>query len=367
MKKLVGIVGWRGIVGSVLVKRMCEENDFDKINPIFLSTSKFGKKYFFLNKYYLIENAYNIDILMSLDIIITCQGSDYTNEIFFKLVSCNWKGYWIDASSNLRMNNNSIIVLDPINKKFIKESIENGIKVFVGGNCTVSLMLMALGGLFKENLIDWISVSTYQAASGSGAKSVLELLSQMNYLTKYIKKDIKNNFSILDIMHKFIFLTKKKNFPKKNFTVSLAGNVIPWIDQEMSNGQSKEEWKMKSETNKILNIKDNNICIDGICVRISSLRSHSQSFTIRLKKDISISSIKEIIKNQNQWVKIVSNDYNSSKIKLTPISVSETLNIPIGRIRKLNIGKKYLSAFTVGDQLLWGASEPLRRVLNFLI
>lgn len=368
--KLVGLIGWRGMVGSVLLQRMIEENDFDHIQPIFFSTTIHGKETpKFIKKYtkYKIQDAFSIDFLKSLDIIITCQGTKYTKEIYPKLRLNGWKGYWIDSSSLLRMEKNSIIVLDPINKKSIIKGIENGIKTFIGGNCTVSLMLMALGGLFINNLVEWISVSTYQAASGAGSNHMKELLLQMGVLHTNISKYLKDpSYSVLEIEKKFTKISKSINFPKKNFTVPLLGSVIPWIDSQLKNGKSKEEWKGEVETNKILNRK-HIIPVDGTCVRIATLRCHSQSFTIKLKKDISILDIQEILKNQNKWVRIIPNEKKSTTYKLNPFEVTGTLSIPIGRLRKLSIGKKYLSAFSVGDQLLWGAAEPIRRILKILI
>ncbi|WAI18410.1 MAG: aspartate-semialdehyde dehydrogenase [Buchnera aphidicola (Acyrthosiphon caraganae)] len=367
--KLVGLVGWRGIVGSVLLKRMQEENDFSKIKPVFFSTSQAGKNAPIINNisYNILEDAYNIDLLKEMDIIITCQGGLYTEKIYRKLRKNGWKGYWIDAASYLRMKSDSVIILDPVNYNFIQNSIDIGIKTFVGGNCTVSLMLMSLGGLFQKELIEWISVSTYQAASGAGARHIIELLNQMGMMYNVVAKDLlKNSLSILNIEQKVTQISRSFNFPVENFSVPLAGSLIPWIDIEMSNGQSREEWKGQAETNKILGNK-NQVLIDGICVRIGSLRCHSQSFIIKLKQDLSLENIEEIIEHHNQWVNVIPNNIEDTLLKLTPSVVTNTLNIPIGRLRKLNMGKKYLSAFTVGDQLLWGAAEPLRRMLNILI
>ncbi|CAL4043462.1 Aspartate-semialdehyde dehydrogenase [Buchnera aphidicola (Tetraneura ulmi)] len=371
-KKIVGIVGWRGMVGSVLISRMIQENDFNYFKSIFFSTSQFGTdaplvKNLYLNK---LQNAYDIDSLMDLDIIITCQGSNYTNFIYPQLIKKKWNGYWIDAASLLRTNEDSVIVLDPVNKNVIDMSLEKGLKTFIGGNCTVSLMLMALGGLFKEKLIEWISVSTYQAASGAGSKHMLELLSQMGYLYDSVRNKLKNkNCSILDIERLIANSSNEENFPKNNFKVPLASNLIPWIDIELrKKGQSKEEWKGQFETNKILGINKNRIIkIDGICVRIGSFRCHSQFFTIKLNKNIFLSDIENILSNHNSWVKIISNNRDETIKKLTPCSVTGSLDIPIGRIRKMNIGSKYLSAFSVGDQLLWGAAEPLRRILRIIL
>ncbi|QCI16260.1 aspartate-semialdehyde dehydrogenase [Buchnera aphidicola] len=370
MMKRVGFIGWRGMVGSVLLKRMEEENDFSKINPVFFSTSQSGQDGPINNHIScnVLKNAYNIDLLQEMDIIITCQGSIYTNKIYPELRKNNWKGYWIDASSCLRMKKNSTIILDPINYHIIQDSINKGIKTFVGGNCTVSLMLMSLGGLFEKKLIEWISVSTYQAASGAGASYIIELLKQMGMLFNSVKKELFDDCTtILELENKVTKMSRSSSFPKKYFSVPLAGSLIPWIDKKMINGQSREEWKGQAETNKILGLLENKVLIDGICVRISSLRCHSQSFTIKLKKELSLDNIQEIIANHNQWVNVIPNNIEETLLKLTPSSVTNTLNIPIGRLRKLNIGSKYISAFTVGDQLLWGAAEPLRRMLRILI
>ncbi|WAI03398.1 aspartate-semialdehyde dehydrogenase [Buchnera aphidicola] len=367
--KNVGLVGWRGMVGSVLIKRMEQENDFLKINPIFFSTSQLGQEAPIIKNvsHNVLQDAYSISVLKKMDIIITCQGSLYTEEIYPVLRRSGWKGYWIDAASTLRMNSNSIIILDPVNYNFIQNSISKGIKTFIGGNCTVSLMLMSLGGLFEKKLIEWISVSTYQAASGAGSRYMIELLKQMGMLYNVISQDLLNpSFSILDIERKVTEASRSCDFPIENFLTPLAGSLIPWIDLKMDNGQSREEWKGQVETNKILG-SDTSVLIDGICVRISSLRCHSQSFVIKLKKELSLDNIEEIIKMHNKWVNVIPNNPEDTLLKLTPSAVTGTLDIPIGRLRKLNMGKKYLSAFTVGDQLLWGAAEPLRRMLNLLI
>ncbi|QJC29181.1 aspartate-semialdehyde dehydrogenase [Enterobacteriaceae endosymbiont of Plateumaris rustica] len=365
--KDVGFIGWRGIVGSVLLKRMVKKKDFNSINVIFFTTSQCGKiiPFSIKNKCKILQDAYNIEILSSLDIIISCQGSEYTEKMYSKLRSIGWNGYWIDASSYLRSFKKSVIVLDPINLNFIKKKIDMGIKTFVGGNCTVSLMLMALGGLFKNNLIEWLFVSTYQAASGAGSSFMKELLLQMKFISK--KLNFKNHsLSILDIEKNISKNIKNSDFPKKYFSVPLAGSLIPWIDKKVCNGQTKEEWKGQFETNKILNTKKI-IPIDGVCVRIGTLRSHSQSFTIKLKQNLSLNNIKNIIQSNNKWVKVISNNMDDTINNLTPVAVNGKLDIPIGRIKKLNIDKNCFSAFSVGDQLLWGAAEPLRRMLKLLI
>ena len=365
--KNVGFVGWRGMVGSVLMQRMVEEHDFDYINPVFFSTSQAGQAApSFGGKTGILQSANDIDALKALDIIVTCQGGDYTSEIYAKLRATGWQGYWIDAASTLRMEDDAIIVLDPVNKANIQSALDRGIKTFVGGNCTVSLMLMSLGGLFAENLIDWVSVSTYQAASGGGARHMRELLTQMGMLNAEVTKQLQDpNSSILDIERKVTQKMRDGSLPTDNFGVPLAGSLIPWIDKALDNGQSREEWKGQAETNKILGTSQI-IPVDGLCVRVGALRCHSQSFTIKLKKDISIPEIEKLLAAHNDWVKVVPNDRELSMRELTPAAVTGTLSTPVGRLRKLNMGKEYLSAFTVGDQLLWGAAEPLRRMLRIL-
>lgn len=365
--KNVGFVGWRGMVGSVLMQRMVEEHDFDYINPIFFSTSQAGQAApSFGGKTGTLQSADNIEALKALDIIVTCQGGDYTSEIYPKLRASGWQGYWIDAASTLRMEDDAIIVLDPVNKANIQTALDKGIKTFVGGNCTVSLMLMSLGGLFAENLINWVSVSTYQAASGGGARHMRELLTQMGMLNAEVAKELQDpHSSILDIERKVTQKMRDGSLPTDNFGVPLAGSLIPWIDKALDNGQSKEEWKGQAETNKILGTNQI-IPVDGLCIRIGALRCHSQAFTIKLKKDISVPEIEKLLAAHNDWVKVIPNDRELSMRELTPAAVTGTLTTPVGRLRKLNMGKDFLSAFTVGDQLLWGAAEPLRRMLRIL-
>ena len=364
MKK-VGIIGWRGMVGSVLIDRMKSEGDFNNIEAAFYSTSQAGKSGPEINgKSYLLKDALSAEELSEMDIIISCQGGDYTKDIRPKLESINWKGYWIDAASAMRMDDDSTIILDPINKELIESSIDKGIKNYVGGNCTVSLMLMGIGGLFKADLIEWMSSMTYQAASGGGARHMKELLAQMHV--------IGNSFSqieqedILSIDSKMSDLLTNGELNDENFGVPLALNLIPWIDSELDNGQTKEEWKAMSETNKILG-NDRPIPIDGTCVRIGALRSHSQALTIKLKKDVSINEIENIIKESNDWVEFVENNPEATRNKLNPRYVSGTLTTTVGRVRKMNLGDEYLNIFTCGDQLLWGAAEPLRRMMNILL
>ena len=365
--KNVGFIGWRGMVGSVLMQRMIQEHDFDGINAIFFSTSQVGQAApSFTGKTGVLQDANDIEALKALDIIVTCQGGDYTSDIYPKLRNAGWQGYWIDAASTLRMKDDAVIILDPVNRANIDSALNQGIKTFVGGNCTVSLMLMSLGGLFAADLVDWVSVSTYQAASGGGARHMRELLTQMGMLHADVAKELANpNSSILDIEQKVTAKMRDGSLPTDNFGVPLAGSLIPWIDKQLDNGQSREEWKGQAETNKILGTSKI-IPVDGLCVRVGALRCHSQSFTIKLKKDIAIAEIELLLASHNEWVKVIPNDRELSMKELTPAAVTGTLSTPVGRLRKLNMGKDFISAFTVGDQLLWGAAEPLRRMLRIL-
>ncbi|MDN0096438.1 aspartate-semialdehyde dehydrogenase [Yersinia rohdei] len=366
--KNVGFIGWRGMVGSVLMQRMIEERDFDGIRPVFFSTSQHGQAApTFTGQQGTLQDAYDIDALSALDIIITCQGGDYTNEIYPKLRETGWQGYWIDAASSLRMRDDTIIILDPVNHHVIQQGLDKGIKTFAGGNCTVSLMLMSLGGLFANDLVEWASVATYQAASGGGARHMRELLTQMGMLHAGVAKELQDPASaILDIERKVTAATRSGTLPTDNFGVPLAGSLIPWIDKALDNGQSREEWKGQAETNKILNT-DMVIPVDGLCVRVGALRCHSQAFTLKLKKDVPLPEIEQLLATHNDWVRVIPNDRELSMRELTPAAVTGTLNTPVGRLRKLNMGPEYLSAFTVGDQLLWGAAEPLRRMLRLLM
>lgn len=368
MKK-VGLVGWRGMVGSVLMNRMVEENDFDLIEPVFFTTSQAGKVAPNFGKDAgLLLDASNIDELKKMDIIITCQGGDYTKSVYPALQQSGWKGYWIDAASSLRMADDAIIVLDPVNKSVIEQGLTQGVKTFVGGNCTVSLMMMGLGGLFANNAIDWVSSMTYQAASGGGAKHMRELIAGMGVLNKSVATELADPASaILDIDRKITTTLNADGFPKDNFVVPLAGSLIPWIDSDLGNGQSREEWKASAETNKILGLDGNAIPVEGLCVRIGTMRCHSQAFTIKLKQDIPMNEINDMVSSHNDWVKLVANNKEDTIAHLTPAKVTGTLNVPVGRMRKLAMGGEYLSAFSVGDQLLWGAAEPLRRMLRILL
>ncbi|MFD1007686.1 aspartate-semialdehyde dehydrogenase [Oceanisphaera ostreae] len=365
--KTVGLVGWRGMVGSVLMSRMVEEGDFSRIKPVFFTTSQAGQPApDFGTEAGTLQNAYDIDALKELDVVLTCQGGDYTNDVYPKLRAAGWNGYWIDAASALRMDDDALIVLDPVNGNKISEALANGTKTFVGGNCTVSLMMMALGGLFEKDLVEWIAVSTYQAASGGGARHMRELITQMGMLRDEVATELADPASaILELERKVTEKTRSGDLPVDNFGAPLAGSLIPWIDSQLENGQSREEWKGQAETNKILGT-EKVIPIDGLCVRIGALRCHSQSFTIKLKEDISIPEIEKILASNNDWVKVIPNDRQRSMDELTPAAVTGTLSVPVGRLRKLNMGPQYLSAFSVGDQLLWGAAEPLRRMLHLL-
>lgn len=367
--KRVGMIGWRGMVGSVLMQRMQQENDFAVIEPIFFTTSQAGKAGPKIGKDVpALKDANNLDELKAMDIIITCQGGDYTKEIYPKLREAGWKGYWIDAASTLRMKDDSIIVLDPVNLNVIKDGISKGIKTYVGGNCTVSLMLMAIGGLFQKDLIEWITPMTYQAASGAGAQNMRELIKQMGAIHSDVMSLLDDPASaILEIDRKVTEFLRSDAYPLMQWPVPLAASLIPWIDVQLDSGQSKEEWKAQVETNKILGRSSSQIPIDGLCVRVGAMRCHSQALTIKMKKDVPLDEIHEIIAEANDWVKVIPNDRDITMKELTPAAVTGTLTVPVGRMRKLNMGKEYLSAFTVGDQLLWGAAEPLRRTLRILL
>ena len=357
------------MVGSVLMQRMREENDFADIEPVFFTTSQAGKPAPDVGKEGVppLQDAFDIEILKGMDVIITCQGGDYTQEVFQRLRDTGWDGYWIDAASTLRMADHSVIVLDPVNRKVIDEALAKGVKDFIGGNCTVSLMMLALGGLLEQDLIEWVAPMTYQAASGAGAQNMRELLSQMGELRDGVADLLADPSSaILDIDRKVTETMRSDGFPTDHFGVPLGGSLIPYVDKQLDNGQSKEEWKAQSETNKILGRSDSPIPIDGICVRIGAMRSHSQALTIKLRKDLPLGEIESILDKANDWVKVIPNDREATMQELTPAKVTGTLSIPVGRIRKLAMGPEYISAFTVGDQLLWGAAEPLRRMLRIL-
>ncbi|RUR40746.1 aspartate-semialdehyde dehydrogenase [Vreelandella populi] len=364
----VGFVGWRGMVGSVLMQRMQEDGDFNGIEPVFFTTSQVGQPGPDIGvDVPPLKDAFALDDLKALDVIVTCQGGDYTKQVYADLRKNGWQGYWIDAASTLRMEDEATIILDPVNRKVIDAQLAKGAKTFVGGNCTVSLMLMGLGGLFEANMVEWMTSMTYQAASGSGAKHMRELLNQMGQLRDSVSSELADPASaILEIDHKVTAAMRGNDFSIENFTAPLAGSLLPWIDSKLENGQSREEWKGFVETNKILGRGENPVPIDGLCVRIGAMRSHSQAFTIKLKQDVPLDEIEERIAQHNEWVKVIPNDKEATVAGLTPAAVTGTLDIPIGRLRKLNMGGEYLSAFGVGDQLLWGAAEPLKRMLKIL-
>ncbi|MFZ5490017.1 MAG: aspartate-semialdehyde dehydrogenase [Pseudomonadota bacterium] len=374
MSKLVGLVGWRGMVGSVLMDRMVEEKDFDLIEPLFFSTSNAGGAAPAMAKSETtLQNAFDLDALQRCDIIITAQGGDYTKEVFPKLRAAGWRGHWIDAASTLRMADDAVIILDPVNRDVIDRALAAGTRNWIGGNCTVSLMLMAMGGLFKADLVEWVSAMTYQAASGAGAQNMRELLQQMGALHDAVKTELADPASaILDIDRKVAATLRSADFPTRNFrNTALAGSLIPWIDVPVEHGQSKEEWKGGAECNKILGRpafrSPGSIPIDGLCVRIGAMRCHSQGLTVKLKKDVPLADIEALLAAANDWVKVVPNERETTERELTPAAVTGTLTVPVGRLHKLAMGPEYLGAFTVGDQLLWGAAEPLRRMLRILL
>ncbi|MFW9606809.1 MAG: aspartate-semialdehyde dehydrogenase [Pseudomonas sp.] len=368
--KRVGLIGWRGMVGSVLMQRMLEERDFDLIEPVFFTTSNLGGQGPEIGKDIApLKDADSIEERKTLDVILTCQGGDYTTEVFPKLREAGWQGYWIDAASTLRMADDAVIVLDPVNRGVIDDSLDAGVKNYIGGNCTVSLMLMALGGLYEAGLVEWMTAMTYQAASGAGAQNMRELIKQMGVIHNGVADEVANPSSaILAIDRKVAELQRSEEFPTDNFGVPLAGSLIPYTDKELPNGQSREEWKGQAETNKILGNTDGQLIpVDGLCVRIGAMRCHSQALTIKLKHDVPMAEIERLISQHNPWVKLVPNTREASMRDLSPTAVTGTLTVPVGRLRKLNMGPEYLGAFTVGDQLLWGAAEPLRRMLRILL
>ncbi|HEY0905777.1 MAG TPA: aspartate-semialdehyde dehydrogenase [Methylophilus sp.] len=365
----VGFVGWRGMVGSVLMQRMMQENDFADIEPQFFTTSQTGGAAPAVGKDSpALKDAKNIEALRQMDVIVSCQGGDYTSEIFPQLRSSGWNGHWIDAASTLRMEQDSVIILDPVNMDVIQQSLASGGKNWIGGNCTVSLMLMALNGLFKADLVEWATSMTYQAASGAGAQNMRELISQMGVINASVAEQLANPASaILQIDKTVADTIRSEALPHANFGVPLAGSLIPWIDKDLGNGQSKEEWKGGVETNKILGREANPIVIDGLCVRIGAMRCHSQALTLKLRQDVPLDEIQQMLAEANPWAKVIPNEREVSMRELTPAAVTGTLTTPVGRLRKLAMGGEYLSAFTVGDQLLWGAAEPLRRMLRILV
>ncbi len=365
----VGFVGWRGMVGSVLMERMRAERDFERIEPEFFSASVVGGKGPEIGRPTTpVKSAHDLKALGALDAIVTCQGGDYSNEVAPKLRAAGWKGYWIDAASALRMKDDAVIILDPVNRDVIDAALAKGVRNYVGGNCTVSLMLMALAGLFRRDLIEWMTCMTYQAASGAGAQNMRELLQQMGEAHLAAKSLLDDPHSaILDIDREVAGILRDERFPTEHFGVPLAGSLIPWIDKDLGNGVSREEWKGGAETNKILGREANPIPVDAICVRVGAMRCHSQALTIKLRRDVPLAEVESMIAGANDWVRVVPNTREDSIARLTPAAVTGTLEVPVGRLRKLAMGGEYLGAFTVGDQLLWGAAEPLRRMVHILL
>jgi aspartate-semialdehyde dehydrogenase len=365
----VGIAGWRGMVGSVLVQRMREERDFDHVEPVFFSTSQAGGKGPDIGKAVeAVKSATDVAELKRLPVIISCQGGDYTNEVYPQLRKAGWQGYWIDAASALRMKDDAVIVLDPVNMPLIRDAVAGGKKDFIGGNCTVSLMLMGMAGLFLRDEIEWMTTMTYQAASGAGAANMRELVAQMAKVGKRTERLLADPAaSILDIDRAVTDTLRGPDLPKESFGYPLAASLLPWIDKDLGNGQSREEWKGQAETNKILGRNGNAIPVDGVCVRVGAMRCHSQALTIKLRRELPLDEVEGMLAEANDWVKVVPNRREESLAELTPAAVTGKLSVPVGRLRKLPMGKDFLAAFTVGDQLLWGAAEPLRRMLRILL
>jgi len=373
MTQAVGLVGWRGMVGSVLMQRMRDENDFSFFQPVFFSTSNAGGKApAWADGAAPLQDAYDIEALKKLPIILTAQGGDYTTQVYPKLRAAGWDGVWIDAASTLRMADDAIIVLDPVNRPVIDAALARGVKNFIGGNCTVSCMLMGLAGLFNNDLVEWMTSMTYQAASGGGAQHMRELLTQFGLLNASVRTLLDDPASaILEIDRGVLATQQAADLPLDHFGVPLAGSLIPWIDKDLGNGVSREEWKAEAETNKILGrgeaFGSAPTPIDGLCVRIGAMRCHSQALTIKLKRDVPLDEISDLLREGSKWAKVVPNERDATMQQLTPVAVTGTLDIPVGRLRKMSMGSEYLSAFTVGDQLLWGAAEPLRRMLRITL
>jgi aspartate-semialdehyde dehydrogenase len=369
--KRVGFVGWRGMVGSVLMQRMHAERDFALIEPVFFSTSQVGSLGPFIGKETApLKDARSGDELSAMDIVVSCQGSDYTNEMFPRLRALGWHGYWVDAASALRMKDDAVIILDPVNINVIRNALAKGVRNYIGGNCTVSLMLMGMHGLFKADLVEWLTSMTYQAASGAGAEHVRELVKQMGFAHQAAQPLLEDPASaVLEVDKAVASAIRGGDFPREHFGFPLAGSLLPWIDQDLGNGQSREESKGQAEANKILGRSANPVPIDGICVRIGALRCHSQALTVKLKREVPLDEIEQILAEANPWVAVVPNEREVTLRDLTPAAVNGTMRVPIGRLRKLPLeeGGSYLAAFTVGDQLLWGAAEPLRRMLRLLV
>jgi len=365
----IGIIGWRGMVGSVLLERMRAEKDFDVVEPTFFSTSQAGGEAPDIGrKTGVVQDANDIATLARLPILVSAQGGDYTAAVHPRLRAAGWRGYWIDAASTLRMASDAVIVLDPVNLPVMQAALNQGIKDFIGGNCTVSLMLMAVSGLMRAGLVEWISAMTYQSASGAGAQNMRELLEQMGFLHESASAALRDPAAtILDVDRAVSDALANLKFPKAHFGVALAASLIPWIDKDLGNGQSREEWKAGAESNKIMGTESKPVPVEGICVRVGAMRCHSQALTIKLTRDVPLAEVESLIAGGNPWVRVVRNDRDSSIKELSPAAVSGQLTVPIGRLRKLAMGGEYLSAFTVGDQLLWGAAEPLRRTMRFLL
>jgi len=365
----VGFIGWRGMVGSVLMERMREERDFDPIDPTFFTTSNVGGAGPSIGKPVgALKDANDVKELAKHDVLISCQGGDYTKSVHPKLRAAGWGGYWIDAASALRMEKDAVLILDPVNRPVIDKAVASGVKNYIGGNCTVSLMLMAIDGLLKNDLVEWVSAMTYQAASGAGAQNMRELLQQMGEVHFAAKSLLADPASaILEIDREVAGILRDESFPTEHFGVPLAGSLLPWIAEDLGNGMSREEWKGDAETNKILGRETRRVHVDGLCVRVGAMRCHSQGLTLKLKKDLPVAEIESILAKGNEWVRVVPNRREETLKQLTPVAVTGTLDVPIGRIRKMKMGPEYVSAFTVGDQLLWGAAEPLRRMLGILL
>jgi len=365
----VGIVGWRGMVGSVLVQRMREERDFDHLDPVFFSTSQAGGKGPAIGRDAgPVQNALDLDALRALPVIVACQGGDYTNDVYPRLRAAGWTGYWIDAASALRLKDDAVIVLDPVNMPVIEKALASGVRDYIGGNCTVSLMMMGMAGLLRHDLVEWMTCMTYQAASGAGAAQMRELTAQMAHVGDVARPLLSEASSTaLEIEQRVSEALRNGALPKADIGYPLAGSLLPWIDKDLGSGQSREEWKGQLETNKILGRTANPIAVDGICVRIGALRCHSQALTIKLRRDVPLDEVQGIVAEGNEWVRVVPNRREESLAELTPAAVTGKLTVPVGRLRKLPMGGEYLAAFTVGDQLLWGAAEPLRRMLRILL
>ena len=366
----VGIIGWRGMVGSVLVQRMREERDFEHIDPVFFSTSQAGAAAPEIGKRApAVKDARDLTALSAHDVMISCQGGDYTSEIYPKLRQAGWDGYWIDAASTMRMAPDSVLILDPVNGDVIERAVASGVRNFIGPNCTVSLMLMATTGLIRAGLVEWITAMTYQAASGAGAPQMRELIAQMGYLNAQSADLLSNPASgILEIDKRVVDAMRSPELSTTHtFGQPLAGSLLPWIAEDLGNGQSKEEWKATAEANKILGLAPGSVPVEGLCIRIGAMRCHSQALTIKLRRDVPLDEIESLIQSSHEWVRVVPNTKEASLAQLTPAAVTGTLQVPIGRLRKLAMGGEYLTAFTVGDQLLWGAAEPLRRMLRILL